>query len=211
VERAEEAEHTRCEAEEHRFRCEAEAHCCVEAEARLCTQEDTSLRTELKERRRPEIDVRALEDPVLYQFLVYELKWQMLRTGTVGIPAFESKRMPWPVLGGVDGLKSDAHFTADTIEAFIPHPGRPGCERKTARSRIRAEMLRWHPDEFKNGALKFVLKAERKQAAAPHRSSFFVISFVACHFIVTLAYWPHYAGCTFAIATCFSLRFLISY
>ncbi|KAI9568639.1 hypothetical protein HD554DRAFT_2021744 [Boletus coccyginus] len=53
--------------------------------------------------------------------------------------------MPWPVFGVVS---SADQITYRDVRTFLFHPHRPSIEGKTARDRVKWEVLRFHPDKF---------------------------------------------------------------
>lgn len=73
---------------------------------------------------------------------VYELRWVALSAAYDGI-FLKFRDIPWPLL--VPPLTPE-EITAEGIEAFILSPLH--SQEQTTKERIRAGLLRWHPDRF---------------------------------------------------------------
>ena len=48
------------------------------------------------------------------------------------------------------------------MKAFVLDDKRPGYDDKSARQRLRSELLRWHPDKFRNRVLPVVQEHQRE-------------------------------------------------
>jgi len=73
---------------------------------------------------------------------VYELRWAALYAAYEGI-ALKFRDIPWPLL--VPPVTPE-EITAEEIAAFILSPVH--SKEQTTKERIRAALLRWHPDRF---------------------------------------------------------------
>ena len=97
------------------------------------------------------------------RIILYERKWEALK-GDTEIIFFQ--QVPWPIL--TDLLHPDQLDVAD-IRNFITHEAYlclPGMEGKPLRERIKAEMLRWHPDKFEARVLPKVEPTHRQAVKA---------------------------------------------
>ncbi|GJE86707.1 hypothetical protein PsYK624_027880 [Phanerochaete sordida] len=86
------------------------------------------------------------------KFNLYEQKWLALKTGfnPNGLPVPDGSvpfhEMPWPVL---DPLGDLSKLTLDAVRAFIFHEARPQTtEGRSDREKVKAELLRFHPDKL---------------------------------------------------------------
>jgi hypothetical protein len=86
----------------------------------------------------------AQDDHARQYFVLYEAKWKELRTSKP-LPPIDVLEMPWPVFGVVS---SADQITYQDVRAFLFHPLRPVVEGKTARDKVKSEVLRFHPDKF---------------------------------------------------------------
>ena len=100
----------------------------------------------------------AQEEQIRQYFLLYEAKWNELRTSN-SIPPIDVREMPWPVFGIIS---SADQITYQDVRTFLFHPQRPGVEGKTARDKVKGEVLRFHPDKFNT---RIVPKIESSQQA----------------------------------------------
>ena len=91
------------------------------------------------------------------QFDEYEAKWTELKEGRE-LPPLPFEILPWPVLGLPAYGPSD--ITLPRVEEFVFHPLRSGWEMKSRRDRVRAEILRWHPDKFNAKVLGKVISPD---------------------------------------------------
>ncbi|KAI0037200.1 hypothetical protein K488DRAFT_67100 [Vararia minispora EC-137] len=148
--RAEE-ERQRRQAEEAANRAAEEAAARAAEEARVQEELFSGEDWERQERRR--------------LFNEYESKWSMLKSRNIG-PGLTGEILPWPIFAGVETLRCMEHLSAQAIAEFLLHPERPGCEGKSAHSRIRAELLRWHPDKFKYYTLPLLPECQHEKVAA---------------------------------------------
>ncbi|KAH7919314.1 hypothetical protein BV22DRAFT_994543, partial [Leucogyrophana mollusca] len=55
--------------------------------------------------------------------------------------------------------------TYERMQAFVFHPARPGMEGKSRRDRVKADMLKYHPDKFNSLTLGKVTEYEQGVAA----------------------------------------------
>lgn len=96
---------------------------------------------------------RALEAlrTVLDRFALYTAKWEALKGD---VPLLHFSQLPWPVL---PEITQPEELTYTLLKEFVFHPSRPNFEGKTQKDRLRAEMLKWHPDKFDSKVLCKVL------------------------------------------------------
>lgn len=109
-------------------------------------QEEERLRAQQLEQERLRTEEVDTEQRVLEE---YELKWNVLKTDEL-IPVIYFYEVPWPLITRVQSFDD---FTAPAISYFVHHPRRIGFEGKTPRERVKAEILRWHPDKFNTKVL----------------------------------------------------------
>ncbi|KAI0065010.1 hypothetical protein BV25DRAFT_1775703, partial [Artomyces pyxidatus] len=67
--------------------------------------------------------------------------------------------IPWPF---ARNLSTIDEITVETVSEFIFHPLRTCAEGKSRRDRVRAEMLRWHPDKFNAKVMPRIIECERE-------------------------------------------------
>ncbi|KAF8434854.1 hypothetical protein L210DRAFT_980231 [Boletus edulis BED1] len=169
-------------AELERMRQEAREHQQREEQARKLREEVERLRREAHERylrdererlareeqerqarsRAEEAHRTTMEEQIRQHFVMYEAKWNELRTNN-SIPAIEVREMPWPVLAIVS---SADQITYQDVRAFLFHPQRPGVEGKSARDKVKVEMLRFHPDKFNTRIVPKIQQAQQGTAQA---------------------------------------------
>ena len=155
--RAEElAEHGR---RHERERKQRESHAREEAERLAKEREDEYRRMQETIRRARQLfsDVDEVSALVQRQFDEYEAKWTELKEGRE-LPPLSFEILPWPVLGLPAYGPSD--ITLARVEEFVFHPLRSGWEMKSRRDRVRAEILRWHPDKFNAKVLGKVINPD---------------------------------------------------
>ncbi|KAH7905606.1 hypothetical protein BJ138DRAFT_1164408 [Hygrophoropsis aurantiaca] len=97
------------------------------------------------------------------QFDLYDAKWHELRTNKQ-LPVVFFYELPWPLLDHPVPI-SPANITYEALQAFIFHPHRPRMEGKSRRDRVKADMLKYHPDKFDSLTLCKVSPPEQSQAA----------------------------------------------
>ncbi|KIJ50401.1 hypothetical protein M422DRAFT_82176, partial [Sphaerobolus stellatus SS14] len=76
------------------------------------------------------------------------------------IDAIPFSAIPWPILSS-NPITSPEHLTPQRIASFILGGGDIYHAAKTRKNRIRAALLRWHPDRFNNNVLPKVVEADR--------------------------------------------------
>jgi hypothetical protein len=64
-------------------------------------------------------------------------------------------------LGSVATSTSD--ITRQRVQAFVFHPLRADADIKSRRDRVRAEILKWHPDKFDAKVVGAVIDTEKDQ------------------------------------------------
>lgn len=95
-------------------------------------------------------------------FKLYEDKWAELRTNAM-LSSIDFKELPWPTLE----LKyfTPEEITQDGVRAFVFHALRPVAPEKSAKDKVKAEVLRFHPDKFNARVLPKVREDQRGLAA----------------------------------------------
>lgn len=82
----------------------------------------------------------------------YDAAWNALKNDNFEIPQpIHFVQIPWPVLAHT--TRPD-QITYAAVEKFLFHPLR---DAKSPKDRLRAEMLRWHPDKFNAKVLSHVM------------------------------------------------------
>ncbi|KAG6379745.1 hypothetical protein JVT61DRAFT_10280 [Boletus reticuloceps] len=102
----------------------------------------------------------TMEEQIRQHFVMYEAKWNELRTSN-SMASIDVREMPWPVLGIIS---SADQITYQDVRAFLFHPQRPGVEGKSARDKVKAEMLRFHPDKFNTRIVPKIQQAQQGAA-----------------------------------------------
>lgn len=115
-----------------------------EAYEQFLREETERLAREERERQAEQARCVAQDDRTRQHFVVYEAKWNELRTND-SLPPLDVQEMPWPVFGVVSSAEQ---ITYQDVRTFLFHPQRPGVEGKTARDKVKVEVLRFHPDKF---------------------------------------------------------------
>ena len=128
-------------------------------------QEAERLRREEQEReqirRTREMHERARTDNIA-KFELHDALWKALKDGVEPngnpIPPIWGHQLPWPVLD-VD-VTHPSQITMERVQTYVFHAQRPGLQSMSLKNRIRAELLRWHPDKFIPIVMKFVVDNE---------------------------------------------------
>jgi len=118
-------------------------------QARVRQRRDSERQTITDERRvkaEREREMRRREQERLYKAVVevwnsYESRWMAIASSSKTLH-FED--IPWPVLVRP---RSATDITANNVTTFILHPAHSSSQSR--RERIRAALLRWHPDRFR--------------------------------------------------------------
>ncbi|KAF8555812.1 hypothetical protein OG21DRAFT_812174 [Imleria badia] len=148
-----EREHRQREEEERKLREEVERLRREERERRAREEQERQGRSNAEQAHRSTQD-----EQIRQYFTMYEAKWHELRTSN-STPPIHVQEMPWPVLGVI---YSADQITYQDVRTFLFHPLRPGVEGKTARDKVKSEVLRFHPDKFNT---RIVPKIESSQQA----------------------------------------------
>ena len=147
VERLRQAARERQQREEQERKSREEAHRQRQGAYTRYFREERE-RRRAKEEQEREARRAAEQDQANQQvcrhFGLYEGKWNELRTST-SLPPIDVREMPWPVFSTIS---SADQITYQEVRAFLFHPLRPGVEGKTAREKVKSEVLRFHPDKF---------------------------------------------------------------
>lgn len=140
-----------------RERKQRESHVREEAERLAREREDEYRRMQETIRRARQLFSDGDSASIQRQFGEYEAKWAELKEGRE-LPPLSFEILPWPVLGLPAYDPSD--ITLARVEEFVFHPLRSGLEMKSRRDRVRAEILRWHPDKFNAKVLGKVIRPD---------------------------------------------------
>ena len=112
-------------------------------------------------------DVVVEEDPTLARFARYERVWGILSSQTPSADiTLTFATLPWPLLTSPTKVED---FTVSAISEFLFHAQRPsnGAEgEKNRRTRLKEEILRWHPDKFEHRVLNRVVPADTELVRA---------------------------------------------
>ncbi|KAI6007882.1 hypothetical protein EDC04DRAFT_2907561 [Pisolithus marmoratus] len=94
-------------------------------------------------------------------FVLYEAKWAELKINHA-LSSIDVRELPWPSLA----LKyfTAQELTREDVYIFIFHSLRPCPVQKSAKDRVRAEVLRFHPDKFNAFVLPKVREDQRALA-----------------------------------------------
>ncbi|KAF5383208.1 hypothetical protein D9615_004950 [Tricholomella constricta] len=148
--RAEEEARQRALEEQFRQRAEEEARQrALEEQARQRAEEQVRQRVAQEQARQRALEEQALRQaqakantpPVLNPFEIYDLKWQALKGpdnhANIPFPYF-----PWPVLRDIF---EPSQISLEDVDRFLVQRG---CQGKTPKENLKAEILKWHPDKF---------------------------------------------------------------
>ena len=107
------------------------------------------------------------EDPIQARFARYERVWGVLSSPTSSADiTLTFATLPWPLLTAPTKLED---FTVAAISEFLFHKQRPssGVEgEKNRRTRLKEELLRWHPDKFEHRVLGRIVPADMELVRA---------------------------------------------
>lgn len=157
------AEETRRQFEEReKARREREQRDREEA-ARCARQREEEIRRLQEEARRAQeaADEAAAETKLRDDLDLYDRKWEELKRNR-DLSSLIFTELPWPLLFPI---ASPAQITYEGVQEFVFHPLRKGLDGKTRRERVKAEVLRFHPDKFTTIVLGKVRDWERDLAA----------------------------------------------
>ncbi|KAF7979286.1 hypothetical protein HWV62_42988 [Athelia sp. TMB] len=134
-------------------------------EARRRAEADAAADREFQEKIRKARVLLATMDTtaIQNQLDLYDGKWAELKDGR-DLPPLPIGILPWPILGYE--VTRPADITLQRVRDFVFHPLRKGMEKKSRRDRVRADMLKWHPDKFNAKVLNKVVNAEQVAEAA---------------------------------------------
>ncbi|KAG0697083.1 hypothetical protein DFH29DRAFT_812212 [Suillus ampliporus] len=94
-------------------------------------------------------------------FQLYNAKWEELRKSKT-LTSVMLCEMPWPIFQ--QGCTSPDDITRRSMEEFIFHPLRPGSNIKSRKDRLKAEVLRFHPDKFNSHIVRKLRECDREKA-----------------------------------------------
>lgn len=153
--------------ERERQRKEAQAKQEEEVRAKQYAEERRRLQEAIRMARTqfPAGDAQSIQR----QFEEYEAKWTELKDGRP-LPPLTFGILPWPVVG--PPISDPSELTLQRIQEFIFHPLRNGNDSKSRRDRVRAEILRWHPDKFNSKVLGKVIHPDEVSQAAGYVARF---------------------------------------
>lgn len=160
---AREREAKECEAREREERereerqREAREHEAREREARRRRARER----EARERAEAAYSAHANPQALQQLFALYEAKWAELKTNHT-LSSIDVRELPWPSLA----LKhfTVQEFTREDVLSFVFHPLRPYPMQKSAKDRVKVEVLRFHPDKFDALVLPKVREEQRALA-----------------------------------------------
>ncbi|KAG1778141.1 hypothetical protein EV702DRAFT_1097223 [Suillus placidus] len=135
-----------------------------EADRRAREQEEQRLREQAqrKERQRQEeLRRNKAQADVVAFFQLYDAKWQELKLSKT-LTSVMLCEMPWPLFQ--QGCTSPDDISRRSMELFIFHPLRPGMEIKSRKDRLKAEILRFHPDKFNSHIVRKLRECDREKA-----------------------------------------------
>ncbi|KZS86601.1 hypothetical protein SISNIDRAFT_420711 [Sistotremastrum niveocremeum HHB9708] len=105
------------------------------------------------------LSAAAQKKKIIDAFQDYVARWQGLNAHTT----IRFATIPWPVLN--DKLvTSPEQLTSTLIAAFLLSPHHSGD--KSRKDRIKAELLRWHPDRFEGRYLAKVVESDKENVKA---------------------------------------------
>ena len=93
---------------------------------------------------RAEVRIRKEERQLLDRWDAYEMRWRTLLASAAPITFSD---IPWPVDSQSPPSSVDA-LTADAVAEFLFAPLRVRANKISKKDRIRASLLRWHPDKL---------------------------------------------------------------
>lgn len=137
-----------------------------ERKEREARAREEAQRRAAEDRRRMQENIRKAREhfsaetasAIRIHFGLYDEKWNELRTKTQ-FPPLCFSILPWPVLGTAT---SPSDITPERVQAFVFHPLRADAETKSRRERVRAEILKYHPDKFNGKVVGAVIDAEKE-------------------------------------------------
>ncbi|KIJ14616.1 hypothetical protein PAXINDRAFT_169749 [Paxillus involutus ATCC 200175] len=142
--KAKEEKHRKYQEERHRKLREARERLLQEERERI-EKEERERQAQLRAGQvRRDAPVTPPDGNIVQQFTIYEAKWDELRNNN-SLPPIDVSELPWPVLGGIRFMEQ---ITYEAVRTFIFYPDRPSVEGKSARDKVKAEVLRFHPDKF---------------------------------------------------------------
>jgi hypothetical protein len=95
------------------------------------------------------------EQLVMTRWETYEQQWRTLLAATSPVTFYD---IPWPVESAPTDVRQ---LTPEAISTFIFAPLRVRRNQVTQRERIRASLLRWHPDKLAS-VLRRVVENDRE-------------------------------------------------
>lgn len=155
---AKEREARECEEREREERQrEAREHEAREREAR----QRRAREQEARERAEAAYSAHANPQALQQFFAIYDAKWAELKTNH-NLSSIDVRELPWPSLA----LKhfTVQEFTREDVLTFVFHPLRPSLMQKSAKDRVKTEVLRFHPDKFDAFVLPKVREDQRALA-----------------------------------------------
>ncbi|KAJ3976160.1 hypothetical protein EV361DRAFT_884864 [Lentinula raphanica] len=104
-------------------------------------------------------------DPELYRWEIYDRRWAAIKREGVEVVPFPLRfdQVPWPMFYSKPTMMDIDDLSETEISHFVLNSRRPGFERKSAKERLRYELLHYHPDKFNARVLPYVLEEERQK------------------------------------------------
>ncbi|KAJ3810783.1 hypothetical protein EV368DRAFT_52342 [Lentinula lateritia] len=97
---------------------------------------------------------------------MYDRRWAAIRREGVEFVPFPLRfdQLPWPLFNfKPTSVITIDDLSEDDIRYFVLNTKRPGYEGKDAKERLRAELLRYHPDKFGARVLQYVLEVKEER------------------------------------------------
>ncbi|KAG2108700.1 uncharacterized protein F5147DRAFT_576542 [Suillus discolor] len=135
-----------------------------EAERRAREQAEQGLQAEARRQerqRQEELHRNKTQADIVAFFQLYDAKWQELKLSK-NLASVMLCEMPWPTFQ--QGCTSPDDISRRSMEEFIFHPLRPGIETKSHKDRLKAEILRFHPDKFNSHTVHKLQECDRGRA-----------------------------------------------
>lgn len=94
-----------------------------------------------------------------YLWELYERRWAAIKQESMeGVPLLTFDMIPWPQIRDAYAVTD---LAVDDISIFLLSTCRPGNQAKTAKERLRRELLLFHPDKFNTRVLRYVAPENR--------------------------------------------------
>ncbi|KAJ8587373.1 hypothetical protein M405DRAFT_863809 [Rhizopogon salebrosus TDB-379] len=135
-----------------------------EAEHRARAQAEQRIRDEARRQEKlhqEQLQREAAQAGVIACLQLYDAKWEELKKNKT-LTSVMLCEMPWPIF--TQGCTSPDDISQRSMDEFIFHPLRVGMETKSRKNRLKAEMLRFHPDKFNSHVVNKLRECDRERA-----------------------------------------------